>query len=149
MKQRVGKRKSPRKCADKRSRPLLQAFQQDQVAIVAVTCKRVVSALSREKHLDMVSRQFRNVIQRNRGRLTDGLFHVPHVFRDKGRKILGRDGHIVMLGAVPLGSQFCVGPLVGNFATGKSYRETTDLFIWPVYGEAHYSGSIHPPAQKD
>src|SRR5580704_6501156 len=149
MEQRIGSRKSPRKGSVKRRNPPLQAFQPNQIAIIAIARKRLVSTFPREKHLDMFPGQFGNVVHCDGGRLTDGLFHVPYVLGDEGREILRRDGHVVVLGAVPLGGQFCVWSLVGNFTTGEAYGESADLLICPVYGEAEDGSRIHSPTEKD
>ena len=60
-------------------RPAFDTLKPNEVAIIAVPRKSLVSAFSREEHLDVLPRQLRYVVHGDGGRLADWLFHVPHV----------------------------------------------------------------------
>src|SRR5216110_2892970 len=91
-------------CCTVQCRPyLFEAFQPNNTAIVVIASKCLVPAFSREENLYVISGQLRHVVHGNRGRLTNGLFHVPDIAWKKFSKITGANCHVVMLAAKSFG----------------------------------------------
>src|SRR5579885_1384427 len=100
---------------------MFQTFQPEEVPVVAITRKRLVSTFSRQENLHVSLRQLGYVIQGNRWRLANGLLHVPNVTRPEIREVTCRDAYFMMSTTESFGCQLRIGPFIGHFGITKPH----------------------------
>ena len=95
----------------------------DAVAIVA--SERLVTPLASQHHFHMLRRQHGNEIERNTGRVSNGLIFVPHQTGQLAEELFGADHDFAVLRLAALRHHARIHQLIG-FALCKGHRKGLD-----------------------